>query len=93
MGGVGAGQEGEGEGAGGILARHMNSTEQPTAVQEWGRRGRDRSLLRYATHTYTHKKNGTQVAFPVKVATKRRLCPPGAGLPRGRGYRGGGGLS
>lgn len=30
--------------------------------------GVDRSLLHYATHTYTHKKNGTQVAFPVKVA-------------------------
>lgn len=30
--------------------------------------GGDRSLLHYATHTYTHKKNGTQVAFPAKVA-------------------------
>lgn len=37
-----------------------------------GQGGGDRSLLHYATHTYTHKKNGTQVAFPVKVALKER---------------------
>lgn len=40
-----------------------------------GRGGQIAFTLRYA-HIHTHKKNGTQVAFPVKVACELRwLCP------------------
>lgn len=40
-----------------------------------GRGGQIAFTLRYA-HIHTHKKNGTQVAFPVKVAFKERWpCP------------------
>lgn len=83
-GGVKGVNKGGGEGNTGTsheLNRTANSStrERGEAGQEAGQevggngRGRgDRSLLHYATHTYTHKKNGTQVAFPVKVACGER---------------------
>lgn len=37
----------------------------------WGGGGQIAFTLRYA-HIHTHKKNGTQVAFPVKVASAER---------------------
>lgn len=55
----GGGGGGLGWGGGGCLERGRE-----------GRGGGDRSLLHYATHTYTHKKNGTQVAFPVRVGVE-----------------------
>lgn len=77
------GREGRDTGTSHELNRTANSSTREVGASGRGQGGgvEERAggqiafTLHYA-HIHTHKRNGTQVAFPVKVAPKERLCCP-----------------